>query len=366
MGNGDGPSTLDLTGLPLSHADLSPLTNNTRIRHLRIRDTGISFDQVQQLAEMKQIEKLDISTCRLEADQLTWILEQFPKLKNLSIDGAGLERFDLTVNKHLKWIHVSPLENASEVRIVDFPSLDGFITMSRAPEQLEIRNAHSLRGLALQEPWPKHAKVSGLRDLEWFAGGGEAIDDELIDVLLECGSLDQLTLAYTSISPQKAAEIGQLHKLSMLVITGAEIDDEVTANWHKLKSLWEVNLDDTSISVGTIAWLSRLESLRRLSLNRVPLSNEAADALCEVRQISELHLAGVSIEADKLGRILSNSHIESLNLSGQTVDAELVDAIVGAKALKHLVLHDSEHRCEIAESNSRFKPVDLRRSRENP
>jgi Leucine-rich repeat (LRR) protein len=342
LGDRDGPGTLDLSGLPLSQADLSPLANNSRIRRLGLRNSGVSFDQVKQLAAMKQIESLDIGSCRLEADQLTWILEEFPELENLTIDGAGLTRFDLTANRRLKIIKTSMLENPTDIRIVDHPSIQTFLTMARAPEQMEIRNAYSLRGLALRGPWPKHAKVSGLRDLEWFAGGGKAIDDELLDVLLQCGSLDQLTLAYTSISREKATEIGQLDDLSMLAIPGADIDDEVTANWHKLKSLWELNLDDTSVSVETIAWLSRLQSLRRLSLNRVPLSNDAADALAEVRQICELQLAGVSIETEKLKRLLNGSNIESLDLSGRTVDAEFVDTIAGAASLKHLVLHDSQ------------------------
>ena len=110
---------------------------------------------------------------------MTWILEEFPKLETLTVDGAGLTRFDLTANKHLKQIKTSVLENATEIRIVDHPSIQAFITMARAPEHMEIRNAYSLRGLALRGPWPKRAKVSGLRDLEWFAGGGKAIDDEL-------------------------------------------------------------------------------------------------------------------------------------------------------------------------------------------
>ncbi len=342
IADGDGPGTLDFTDLPLSQADLSPLVNNTRIRRLGLNNSGVSFDQIKQLAAMKQMESLDIGSCRLEADQLTWLLEEFPKLENLTVDGAGLTRFDLTTNKHLKRIDASLLENATDIRIVDHPSLETCLTMARTPESMEIRNAYSLRGLALREPWPKHAKVSGLRDLEWFAGGGKAIDDELLDVLLQCGSLDQLTLAYTSISPEKATEIGQLSKLSMLAIPGADIDDEVTANWHELNSLWELNLDDTSVSVGTIAWLSGIQSLRRLSLNRVPLSNDAVDALTEVRQICELQLAGVSIETEKLKRLLDGSNIESLDLSGWIVDAEFVDVIAGAASLKHLVLHDSQ------------------------
>lgn len=347
LGNGEGPTYLELGELPIGHADLSPLLNNSRIRRLGLRNSGITFDQIKQLGPMKQIEKLDIGSCRLEADQLTWILREFPKLESLAVDGAGLSRFDLTANRDLKRITTSMLENPTELRIVDHPSVETFVTMARSPQVMEIRNAYSLRGLALRGPWPKGAKISGLRDLEWFAGGGKEIDDALLDVLLNCPSLDQLTLAYTSVSRQKAFEIGQFDELTLLSVPGMDIDDEVTANWHRIESLWEANFDDTSVSVGTIAWLSGIPSLRRLSLNRVPLSNAAADALSEVRQICELRLAGVSIAPEKLKQLLEITNIESLDISGHPVNADVVDAINSAAALKHLVLHNSDISAEL-------------------
>lgn len=341
LGAGMGPGTVELMDLPLGDADLTPLAQNDRIRKLTLINSRVSFDQLQQLEGMEQMERLDISACRLEEDQLTWILEKFPKLEELTIDGSGLARFDLSKSRQLKKVRTTILEEATELRIVDFPSVETHITLARTPNVLEIRDARSLLGLAIREPWPKNAQVSGLRDLEWFAGGGEEIDDNLLDVLLECESLDQLTLAYTSISPEKAAEIGRLHALTLLAMPGSDIDDEVTANWHRLKTLWEVNFDDTSVSVETLAWLSSIESLRRLSLNRVALNEAASDALCEIRQVSELRLSGVPIEPQKLFGLLDGSNVESIDLSGQDVDDEFVDVICHAYNLKQLTLRNT-------------------------
>jgi hypothetical protein len=237
---------------------------------------------------------------------------------------------------------MSPLQQADEVRIVDLPMLETALRMSRTPRRLEIRNAQSLRGLAIEAPWPDDAIVEGLRKLEWFAAGGRTVDDRLMDVLLTCLNLDQLTLAYTSITRPKLMNIGGLRNLSMLALPGADVDDQVTSKWHRLKSLWEINLDDTSVSVETIAWLSRIDSLRRVSLNRVPFDEAAADALAELRQVSELRLAGVSFDCRKLKPLLQGTHLEALDLSGWKINPELLDVLDTADSLKHLILKDCD------------------------
>ncbi len=341
IGQLDGPGTVDFTAFPLRQADLSPLVDNPRIRHLYFADSGVSFQQIEQLEGMKQLESLDLRSCRLEEDQLSWLLDRFPNMKDLSINGADLTRFDLTGRGHLKTIMTSPLENIQDIRIVDLPSLKTFISMYQTPQRLEIRNAQSLRGLALRAPWPNNAPISGLRDLDWFAGGGAEIDNAMMDVLLQCRDLDQLTLAYTSITREKLIEAGQLKRLSMLALPGAEVDDEVTSHWHQLTSLWDLNLDDTSVSVATIAWASGIESLRRLSLNRVELNEAAVDAIAELRQVSELHLADTAIQIKNLKPLFDVGNLEVLNFSGREVDTELLEALGDASSLRVLILHDS-------------------------
>jgi hypothetical protein len=341
LGEREGPGTVDFTALPLAQSDLTPLANNSRIRHLQFGGSGVSFEQIAKLEAMQQLESLDIRSCRLEQDQLTWLLEHFPNLKQLTIDGTALTSFDLTGKDQLRRISTTPLTDVEDIRIVDLPSLSTQIRVCCTPHQMEIRNAPSLQGLAVDSPWPENATVDGLRDLKWFAGGGERIDDSLMDVVLHCRSIDQLTLAYTSVTREKFSEIGKLLELSMLALPGADVDDEITANWSRLNSLWEINLDDTSVSVQTLAWLSKIDSLRHVSLNRVPFTDDAADALGELTGISELHLCDVSIDPEKLTPLLKKGNLESLNLSGWPVDAKLVDTLDAPHALRHLILHDT-------------------------
>jgi hypothetical protein len=290
---------------------------------------------------MKQLESLDIRSCRLQKDQLGWVLRQFPRLKRLMVDGKEIGNFVLSETDQLKEVVMTPLEQVKRVRLTDLPSLKAHLRIGCTPEQLEIRNVPSLRGLAVETAWPENAKIEGLRDLEWFAGGGDQIDDRLLDVILKCRSIDQLTLAYPSISKEKLVEIGRLPKLTLLSVPGADVDDSVTANWRSLQSLWEVNLDDTAISVRTLGWLSRIESLRRVSLNRVDLNEDAAEALSELRGVSELHLAGVDLDPQRLRGLIEAGNLESLNLSGWQVNESLMKVLSGASTLRHLILRNT-------------------------
>ncbi|MGI9474362.1 MAG: hypothetical protein ACR2NZ_22665 [Rubripirellula sp.] len=341
LGELSGPAKLDLTGLPMPDVDLSALVTNKRIRHLSLSGCEISFEQIRQLEGMGQLEKLDVRSCELKQDELSWILNAFPNLEALYVNGADLTELDFSDMENLRMFQVNKLRQANVVRIVDLPYLEAQLHLDCSPEQFEIRNARSLTGIAIDAPWPENAQVSGLRDLTWFAGGGRHVDDQLFDEILGCPELDQLTLAYTSVSRERLSELGVLDGLSMLALPGSDIDDSITTSWSPLQSLWEINLDDTQISVATIAWLSGIDSLRRVSLNRVPFDDAAADALGELQQVSELQLSGVNVECEKLTPLLDAGNIESLNLSGWKIDDRVIDALCSCPSLKLVRLHDT-------------------------
>ena len=340
LGERTGPSTLNLTGLPLGNADLTPLSNNSGIRHLNLFLSGITFNQIRQLAGMKQLETLKIRGCKLETESLSWILNEFPKLDKLVINGEKIATVNLSQHDHLRRLRISKLHVAKRVSLVDVPLLKTELHLDQCPEQLEILNAKSLMGLSINAPWPKHAKLQGMRDLDWFAVGGRNVTDDLLSEVLVCKDLDQLTLAYASISPSKLKLIGKLKTLSILSVPGCELEPEVISAWSQLKSLWDINLDDTRISAGTITWLSSIASLRRVSLNRVQFDDQAAEKLADLRQVSELQLAGVQIHKDKILPLLAANNLESLNLSGWKIDEGLMERLLNIPSLKMLTLHD--------------------------
>jgi Leucine-rich repeat (LRR) protein len=342
LGQRVGPSTLNLMGLPLQNTDLSPLKNNPGIRRLNLMESGITFKQVQQLAGMRQLESLNIRDCEVEQDSLAWILDKFPNLDELVINGDSLATVDVSEHEHLRKLRISKLARPQRVSLVDVPLLKTELHLERCPQQLEICNAKSMTGLSVNAPWPEHGKLQGMRDLDWFAVGGSHVTDALLDEVLVCKDLDQLTLAYTSVSTSRLKQIGELKTLSTLSVPGSELKPSVIAAWTQLKSLWDVNLDDTKISTGTLVWLSKIPSLRRLSLNRTHLDDQAAEKLGELTQLSELQLAEVEVNKNRIRPLLQANNIESLNLSGWNIDDDFMQWLLKTKSLRMLTLHECQ------------------------
>ncbi|MDF1842363.1 MAG: hypothetical protein P1U77_13075 [Rubripirellula sp.] len=341
IGSQNGPSTVDLQTLPLSELDLSPLAKNQRIRHLNLNGCGVRFEQLQTLAGMTQLETLNIRASQLEEDELAWLLDRFEQLEVLEVDGFDLTNMDLNESLRLKRLTISQLNHLDKLRLINVPELRTRLRLMHAPQQMEIENALALTGLSLEnEPWPKDAEVTGLRDVEWFAAGGPAVDDALLDVLLDCRLMDSLTLAYGSLSKEKLKRIGEFSKLRMLSLPGANIDDEVTKDWGDLSALLDVNLDDTSIGAATIGQLSRIEPLRRVSLRRVALDELSINGLAEMTNLSQLILAGVPVTPEQLQKLFRLPELESLDISGMPFDESFVDFVKQSK-VKHLVIRQS-------------------------
>ncbi|MCG8650465.1 MAG: hypothetical protein MI861_11575 [Pirellulales bacterium] len=343
LGRGNGPVTVDLTALPLAGIDLAPLAANPRIRQLRLTNTGVQFEQVQGLAGMDQLEKLDLGDCLLKQNQLQWLLDQLPNLRELSIDGTYLESVHLTRNDDLRLLKTTPFEHIRELKLIDVPDLDSSFHLVCSPRLIVIRDAQSLRGIAVEGPWPENVQIEGLRDLEWFSGGGGKLDDTAIDAVMACPELDRLTLAYSSVSRERLAELGKLSKLSRLAVPGSDVDDQVTSNWSSLTKLQELDVSETAVSTQTFRWLAGIESLRRLSIRRMKLGSEAASALSGLVQLVELDVADATLDQSALINMLGKDSLERLNLSGWQLDESLVQAVADNLSLRWLVLR----RCQL-------------------
>ncbi|TWT50732.1 hypothetical protein Pla22_34750 [Rubripirellula amarantea] len=340
LSEGTGPTSVYFNSLPLGDLDLSSLSQNKRIRSLSISESGISFEQVKSLDQMDELTSLFIAGCSLADDGVAWILDHFPKLKHLNVECGLLKRLDIASQNRLTKFSSPALEEIEHFRILDQPLLEGEFRIANTPELMQILNAPKLKGLAFEQPWQPNFKLSGLRDIEWFAAGGRAFNDEMLDVVLVCPRLERLTVAYPTLSPDALRKVGEIPRMTILSLPGAGVTDEVTASWSRLSTLWEVNLDDNSIGQGTLAWLAGIPSLRTASLNRISFDDETRAALRELRQVTNLSLQDADLDADALRPLLRNDALEFLDLSGVQLSDDMVTELNANRSLKILRVAD--------------------------
>ncbi len=334
----EGPATVEFEGFDFSDVRLQPLTQNPRIKHLRFLDSVIVFPQLQELAGLAHLRTLSAETCQATSTDLEWLLQKFPKLEMLDLDIGNVDELTLSQRPGLTSFSARPLRRVKRVFLEGVPKLDMQIHVSCPIRDLEVINAPQLTGLGLEGPWPAEAKISGLRDLRWFAAGGPSVDDSVLDAVLLCQSLDRLMLAYPSISRDSLKKIGGFLELTSLVLPGADVDDDVTKSYRKLNLIREANFSDSRVDVGTVQWLLGVESMRRLSVNRVALSAAALEKLAGMTQLNELEIAGVAISDELFEAILSEHELEHLNFSNHQVTTAQFNALLRNTSLRLLDL----------------------------
>ncbi|MDC0278952.1 hypothetical protein OAL43_01975 [bacterium] len=364
LGQQQGPVELDFAYLPLEGVNLAPLANNKKIKRLNLNGTHASFDQLRQLAPMSEVDFLDARTTPLNKNGLRDLLNQFPDLANLAIDGTRVSDFDLVGRDRLKFVNVSAMHELESLRLIDQPRIKTSLQVTSTLNELSILNIPRLNGLSVEGPWPESAELKGLRDLEWFAGGGVEVTDAVAEEVLECQHLHRLAFAYSSLTKSSLRKIGDLGELVSLALPGSVIDDSIVREWRNVDDLWEVNLDDAPISAGTIAWLTRMSSLRRVSLNRISLDGATVNAISELRQVNELHLAESQLPIEALSVLLQQGHLQVLNLSGWDLTEEYLQVFErDGGGLQHLILGSDEVSAEtyhrlMAISDSVFVELD--------
>ena len=348
LGERRGPYELDLGYLPLKGIDLTPLSQNVEIQQLNLNGTYVDFSQVKQIGSMSQYNSLDARTTLLRGQDFEELLEQFPEMDRLLINGEQIHSLDTRDRDRLKYLGVSTMREIEKVSLLNQPRMRTSLTMIASPKVLHIENVPGLEGLSLEGPWPVSATLSGLRDLEWFAGGGTELTDEIAGEVLKCSHLHRLTFAYPSISRGTLSGIGKLKELISLALPGTLVDDEMVRSWRNVHDLWEANFDDTSVSAETIIWLTRMQSLRRLSLNRIGLDESTVQAIVALRQICELHLENTPLPPEALSTLLQYGHLEVLNVTGWDFSEALLSVLEkDAKRLNHLIVRDRDLSLEL-------------------
>ena len=346
IGTKPGPDQISFSAIPMLGADISPLAQNSGIRSLRFRGTPITFKQLKTLKGMDGLASLGIGLCELKNDDLGWLLQHFENLEQLTADTSGLTKLEVTESYRLNQLVCTPIVDAEVVKIVNQPQLFTELRFVNTPKEFLISNVPKIRGIAMEHPWTADCKIDGLRDLEWFAAGGRALNDSVLNELMVCPNLSHLTLAYPTLSPDALRDIGELESLTVLSLPGANVDDEITQSWRGLNGLWEINLDDNPIGVGTLAWMSKNRLMRTASLNRIELDGAAMSAISELTQVTSLSLSGTDVNADAMRPLLRNDALESLDLSGNVVTQAMLTELEDNRSLKFLNLAG----CELSDS----------------
>ena len=209
---------------------------------------------------------------------------------------------------------------------------------------VHIENVPCLKGLVFHDKMPKGAVLKGLRDLDYFAGGGQHLNNDLLLAVLECDKLEKLILAYASASPESLSRIGTLKHLKVLALTGTNVDDQVVRQWSQLRELRTLHLDNLAITDQSMEWIGGLASLESLSIDGTRVSATGCRYLESLKNLKTLRIGRMEMTVDVIRSIASLPSLKMLDLSGTNLNKELIAALIDAPTgvLERLSLNGSE------------------------
>ncbi|MFO0939748.1 MAG: hypothetical protein U0930_03175 [Pirellulales bacterium] len=238
LANSEGPENLLIGECDMTDVDWAPLGSNNGLKRLNI-SSSLTPRNIQQLEKVQGLEELSLPTAYLEAKQLKTLLSKFSNLKSISFPSDALTRLELVDLPNIVSVisfEKRPPTNIREVMLRNLPSYSDYLLVAADATQVQIENVPELSGLYFLGPCPKETKISGLDRLKCFYGGGANLTDEAARAVLECKTLEKLTLAHCNLSEETLLKITELPNLSELYLTGTTLTEAVIAKIAQMDS----------------------------------------------------------------------------------------------------------------------------------
>lgn len=344
LGTCTGLTKLDLALVPLQGLNLTRLVENTSLQILDLSESGITAKQLESLVGMR-VEQLILGGLEIDGQSLQRIVPKLENLTQLLADPMFVKSLRIEMKPKLERLFNSGVRSflpIQRLRLVDMPTLAETIDLPPNLEYLHLDDVPALRGLTIRSPLPARSLIQGLRDLRYFAAGGQSVDDALAEELLKCNQLEMLTLAYTSVSPALLARIGQLPNLKYLALPGCAVTDEVVSKWGAMGQIRSLILDDTSLTDEGLRRLP-LTQLTSLSLQRTKITSDSIHRFAKVpgeSPLRSLGIGGISLTSNEIQSIANCSQLAVLTISDCMLDEATIAPLLQTSELRWIQLHN--------------------------
>lgn len=339
---------VSIRDVPLDREDLQCLCRIPFLHELECVDTQLNDSDLVELETKNSLRWINLGETAISEQRFINLLK-LPRLQTLRANLSGIEQMQIAKDYRIESLETRPMCGLRTLELMDLPRYSGNVVIQNQIENLRVRSVPNLRELIVECPWPKDYTLEGVDGLLRFAAGGANLCDSLIDQLARCRELDQLSLAYPSISREKLIQIGEMKHLTALEVPGCPIDDRIVSHWSALTRLRRACFDDTAIGVETIRWLSTHESLRSVSLNYLQLDEAAQEAITILNQVTDLSLVQTEMSDEAFARFLQSRSIEFLNLSNTEISLAKLEAIARSSTLRYCVFNHCGLSPEIIE-----------------
>jgi len=274
------------------------LLKGGRLREVSLASTPITDAQMELLAGLAGIEKLDLA------------FTEVGDVGARSLGGlAALTELDLS--------HTTLTDRGLE----------------------HVAGLRSLRRLSLNETLVGGqglGHLAGLAALQELNLAGLAVGDDGLRRLAAFSSLERLSLAHSDSTDSGLAHLATLTRLRRLDLTGADIGDRGLAHLGRLASLEDLSLGHGRFTDKGIESLQPLTKLAVLELVRTRVSDRGLESIGKLQNLVRLNLDYTAVSDAGLAHLARLERLTELKLNSATVtDAGLAQlkALAGLQVL---------------------------------
>jgi len=314
-----GINHVALKSMSLNNLDLSKFASQASLRSLSIVDSGISYEQLLQLAGMPNLEVVHSKNiaCTLTASELQYLVASLPSLKKLDCQLSFPSVLSIENHTHLQELNLRQTQPTQDVRVrlKQLPRFSESMIFEQKLKELQIDGLPRLNLLSIRSPMPQNSVLRGLKDLTGFVGGGSDFSDESARAVVQCTGLKSLTMVYAPLTQDTLRKIGNLQELEYLRLTGCSVDDSVLERVCKLTKLKTLRLDHTQITSEAIEMIGRMPQLEFLSISFTAANDGDLTPLGNLKNLRVLEIAGRRNTEDLAPLLVEMGELLSIDLS---------------------------------------------------
>ncbi|MBN2723379.1 MAG: hypothetical protein JXR95_04845 [Deltaproteobacteria bacterium] len=276
---------LDLSQTKLDTKQYNYLKSFKNIEKLCLRYTKFSGTQSGLLGEMKKLSSLSVAYTSEFNDKAAENIKNL-KLRNLDIEGTGVTEFGMDELKNIR-----TLEKLNISFLALSPEILGYLRKLPRLVSLTMRNSN-LTTKSLK----RIGKLETLKELDL---SGSKIDDSVTVELGKLKNLQVLRLDETTISDTGFKHIVSLHKLKSLSLMKSSVSGTALEK-ISIKGLKFLSIGGTSLRDDIYNFIKGFLSLETLKTSGLMIEGKLLSSLSTIPNLRELDLSGTAVTDEVL------------------------------------------------------------------
>lgn len=332
----DAIDALNANALPVSEAGLANILHLTGLKHLQVTGPAVTSTTAQQIADrLPRLQYLGLRQSGVSNDAMPSLAEM-PNLETVDLYGTkagdiGLAK--LATSQSVKAVFAGMTQITDE-GVASLCSLENLRALSADADNPAYRDGKSSPQIS-DDAINSLAKCHKLEYLD--LSGSRLSDAGLARLASALPSLRVLGVEYSKVTENGLAALRKLPRLQGLAILGIPATDKVALHISALPALRELRAEPQSSDKG-VERLSGLRQLRHLSLMGPSITNDCMKYIARMESLRSLVIQDTAVTDVGVEQITGMPTIAQVTLSGDGMTTQCISTLATLPKLESLSL----------------------------